>query len=191
TSDPAILALRRRQRRNLLATLLLSQGVPLLRGGDELGHTQQGNNNAYCQDNAISWLPWPGEEHLTELVARLIHLRRESPAFAHRQVLRPDAHAARDDLAWFRPDGAPMAAGDWGDAQARAITAALGDDTLLMINGWWDPLDFVLPASVVGTEAGWSVVLDTAQDGEPAPTPAEVVTVTRITTGRSLALLVR
>jgi isoamylase len=191
TSDPAILALRRRQRRNLLATLLLSQGVPLLRGGDELAHTQQGNNNAYCQDNAISWLPWPGEEDLTELVARVILLRRQSPAFAHRQVLRPDADAARDDLAWFRPDGAPMAPGDWGDPQARAITAALGDDALLMINGWWEPLDFVLPVSAVGTGATWSVVLDTAHDGEPAPTPAEAVTVARITAGRSLALLIR
>jgi isoamylase len=191
TSDPAILTLRRRQRRNLLATLLLSQGVPLLRGGDELGHTQQGNNNAYCQDNAISWLPWRGEEHLTELVARLIRLRRESPAFARRQVLRPDAGAARDDLAWFRPDGAPMAPGDWGDPQARAMAAALGDEALLMVNGWWEPLDFVLPASAAGSEAAWSVVLDTAHDGESAPRPDEVLTGARIVAGRSLALLVR
>jgi isoamylase len=84
-----------------------------------------------------------------------------------------------------------MASGDWGDPQARAITAALGDDALLMINGWWEPLDFVLPASAVGTGATWSVVLDTAHDAEPDPTPAELVTVARITAGRSLALLVR
>ena len=116
TGDPAIAELRLRQRRNLLATLLLSQGVPMLLGGDELGRTQGGNNNAYCQDNEVSWFDWqaPGAEELVPFAAELIALRRKHPAF------RPDrwpagrkAAPASAAVAWFRPDGSEHAEADF------------------------------------------------------------------------------
>jgi glycogen operon protein len=187
TADPEILALRRRQQRNVLATLLLSQGVPLLRGGDELGHTQHGNNNAYCQDNPISWLPWPGNEGLTALVAHLISLRRSSPAFRRRQDLRAPGGTAHEEVAWFRPDGVPMTAGDWQDGQARSLAAALGGEAMLLVNGWWEPLNFTLPGRMAGVQP-WTTAVDTArEDGAPA----QLVATARRLEGRSLVLLTR
>jgi glycogen debranching enzyme GlgX len=117
TDDPAVLALRARQRRNLLATVLLSEGVPLLLGGDELGRTQGGNNNAYCQDNAISWVDWAAADtELIEFVARLCRLRREQP------ILRRTRFFGPGDVRWLRPDGMPMEAGDWSNPDARAVS---------------------------------------------------------------------
>jgi isoamylase len=175
TDDPAILELRARQRRNLLATLLLSEGVPMLLGGDELGRTQGGNNNAYCQDNPTSWLDWgaAGEQDaLIDFVAALCRLRRGHPAFRRRQFFRGASVVAgsRDDVKWFRPDGEPMTAADWSASSARAVTVALGgaatvdessDASFLgMVNGWWEPVTFRLPANACG--ALWSVAVDTA-----------------------------
>ncbi|HEX5926042.1 MAG TPA: glycogen debranching protein GlgX, partial [Baekduia sp.] len=175
TDDPAILELRARQRRNLLATLLLSEGVPMLLAGDELGRTQGGNNNAYCQDNPTSWLDWAaaGEQlALIDFVAALCRLRRGHPAFRRRQFFRGASVVAgsRDDVNWFRPDGEPMTAADWRASSARAVTVALGgaatdnesaDTSFLgMVNGWWEPLTFRLPANARG--ALWSVAVDTA-----------------------------
>jgi isoamylase len=150
TDDPAVLDLRARQRRNLLATLLLSEGVPLLLGGDELGRTQGGNNNAYCQDNVISWLDWPGDEGLADFVSSLCRIRREH------EIFRRDRFFADSELRWLRPDGAPMEAADWANPDARAVAVGTANG-LLLINAWWEPLTFQLPA-----DAEWTVELDTA-----------------------------
>jgi isoamylase len=173
TDEPAVLLLRARQRRNLLATLLLSEGVPLLLGGDELGRTQGGNNNSYCQDNAISWIDWAAADtELLEFVARLCRLRREQP------VLRRTRFFGPGDVRWLRPDGMPMEAGDWSNPDARAVTVAVGDGALL-VNGWWEPLTFRLPG-----DGPWSVELDTADPGS-----RRVVADALELTGRSLALV--
>jgi isoamylase len=175
TDDPAVLALRERQRRNLLATLLLSEGIPLLLGGDELGRTQGGNNNAYCQDNAISWVDWEAADaELIEFVAQLCRLRREQP------VLRRTRFFAPGEIRWLRPDGSPMEAGDWSTPDARAVTVA-GADGALLVNAWWEGLTFRLPG-----DGPWSVELDTADPGSQ-----RVVADTVELVGRSLALLTR
>ena len=153
--------------------MLLSEGVPLLLGGDELGRTQGGNNNAYCQDNAISWIDWAAADtELIEFVARLCRLRREQP------VLRRTRFFGPGDVRWLRPDGMPMEAGDWSNPDARAVTVAVGDGALL-VNAWWEPLTFRLPG-----DGPWSVELDTADPGT-----RRVVAGTVELTGRSLALL--
>jgi isoamylase len=173
TDDEGVLALRARQRRNLLATLLLSEGVPLLLAGDELGRTQGGNNNAYCQDNAISWVDWEGADaELAAFVTAVSALRRDA------QVLHSGRFLGRDDLAWVRPDGAPMAPADWADPEARAIAVVLAR-AVLLVNAWWDPLTFRLPG-----DGAWDVVLDTADGagGRQASGSLELA-------GRSLALL--
>src|SRR5262249_1316763 len=130
TDDPGVLALRARQRRNLLATLLLSQGMPMILGGDELGRTQAGNNNAYCQDGPLSWVDWDAgarERELTDFVARLCRPGRRPPVSGRRQFLRgaSAAEGERADVGWFRPDGQPMAGSDWGAGYARAIVMGL------------------------------------------------------------------
>jgi isoamylase len=182
TGDPGVLALRACQQRNLLATLLLSEGVPMLLGGDELGRTQGGNNNAYCQDNETSWIDWAAaDEELVAFVARLCAIRRAHPVFRRRQFFRgvPARAGGRDDLDWLRPDGAPMTPADWANPQARAIAAALGDEPfLLLVNGWWEPLAFTLPPG------GWSALVDTAGGVTPRSLEATVTLV-----GRSLMLL--
>jgi glycogen operon protein len=151
TDDADVLELRRRQRRNFLATLLLSEGVPLLLGGDELGRTQRGNNNAYCQDNDISWVDWEhADDELATFVAELCALRREHPA------LRREQFFAAGEITWLRPDGAPMEAADWQNPDARAV-AALVHPGLLLVNAWWEPLTFALPG-----DGAWSVQVDTA-----------------------------
>jgi glycogen operon protein len=172
-----VLALRDRQRRNLLTTLLLSEGVPLILGGDELGRTQRGNNNAYCQDNEISWIDWRGidpDPDLTGLVARLCRLRRNSP------LLRRGRFLSRDELTWLRPDGAAMTDGDWANPDARAIVAATPGARLL-VNACWEPLTFSPPKG-----EGWSLELDTTElkRSWAAGTPIELA-------GRSLVLLAR
>src|SRR5207248_1069956 len=118
TDDPEIVALRERQERNFLATLLLSQGVPMLLGGDELARTQRGNNNSYCQDNELSWFDWSldeREERLLEFTRRLIHFRRTHPVFRRSQFLtgREQLGSGLPDSWWFRPDGRKMAQRDW------------------------------------------------------------------------------
>src|SRR5690606_19494612 len=126
TSDPAVLDLRRRQRRNLLATLLLSQGTPMLLAGDEFARTQHGNNNAYCQDNDTSWVDWNWDEEqqgLYEFTRRVLALRRQHPAL-HRSKFfqgRPIQNADLSDLAWFRHDGQPMSNVDWNNPSTRSL----------------------------------------------------------------------
>jgi glycogen operon protein len=172
TDDPGVLALRARQRRNLLATLLLSDGIPLLLAGDELGRTQQGNNNAYCQDNAISWIDWrAADDDLAGFVAALCRLRRDVGVF------RRARFASEREAAWLRPDGAPMTAADWGNPDTRAV-ALLQPAALLLLNAWWEPLTFQLP------DGAWSVRLDTASGAAGRPTEDTIELA-----GRSLVLL--
>src|SRR6202034_3599716 len=164
TTDPAILALRARQSRAMLATLLLSFGVPMMLGGDELGRTQQGNNNAYCQDNEISWVDWSQPDtRLQDFASRLVSSRKRHPVFRRRRFL---AGAEASELRWFTPGGAEMTDGDWSDASALAValylngsddpdraadgTPLLDDDFLVLVNAWGEPLEFVLPTTREG-----------------------------------------
>jgi isoamylase len=183
TEDPAVLALRLQQRRNFLATLLLSEGVPLLLGGDELGRTQLGNNNAYCQDNEISWVDWslagrPGD--LTGFVAALCHLRLSTPVLHRRRFFR------EEDIIWMRPDGQSMTAADWNVPFAHAITlAAPQGQHILPINGWWEPLTFRLPDFTQNERL--TVVVDTSDVHAPGSFVQGEVSLA----GRSLILLER
>jgi isoamylase len=200
TDDPAVLELRARQTRNFLATLLLSEGPPLLLAGDEFARTQGGNNNAYCQDNEVSWLDWEAAASRSDLIdftAGLCRLRERHPVFRRRQFFHgtPAPHTSRDDLDWFRPDGGLMTAEDWSAPFARAVTMALsgatGDDGplddrfLIMFNAWWDPLAFTLPDGL--DELDWVVDVDTAAPALAgrAVDPAVGVTLA----GRSLVAL--
>ena len=131
TDDPDILALRARQQRNLLATLFLSQGVPMLLGGDELGRTQQGNNNAYCQDNELSWFDWDHvDDDLLTFTRNLIAFRREHPVFRRRRFFFGQPIRGTLDIGWCRPDGQEMTDEDWESAEARAIGLFLSGDGL-------------------------------------------------------------
>jgi glycogen operon protein len=184
TNDPDLLILRARQRRNLLATLLVSEGVPLILGGDELGRTQGGNNNAYCQDNPTSWVDWSAlgnADDLVEFVASLCRLRHGSQVLKRRRFFR------EGELVWLRPDGAPMSDADWSNPVARSVAvAAQGGGFLLMVNGWWEPLTFTLPAPL-RTET-FSVAVDSSlTPGPSAIGPVEAVSLE----GRSLLLLRR
>jgi glycogen operon protein len=133
TDDAGVLELRARQRRNLLTTLLLSQGIPMLLGGDEIGRTQCGNNNGYCQDNELSWLDWEGPDVELRLFAtRLIALRREHPVFRRRRYFqgRPVHGKGVADLAWFRPDGREMGDEDWEAGFSKSVAVFLNGDTI-------------------------------------------------------------
>jgi glycogen operon protein len=173
TTDPDILALRARQQRAMLATLMLSFGVPLLLGGDEIGRTQGGNNNAYCQDNAINWFDWSTVDgDLLAFTQRLIAFRRAHPVFRRRRFLT-GADAA--ELGWFTPSGELMSPENWADPEARSVaiyldgrdapdraddgTPLLDDDFLVLVNAWWEPLEFVVPAT--RPEQRWRAEIDT------------------------------
>src|SRR5262250_3448244 len=123
TDDPAVLALRSRQSRAMLATLLLSFGIPMLLGGDEMGRTQQGNNNAYCQDNEITWFDWSsGDDELLAFTRRLIAFRKEHPVFRRRRFLAGKEAA---ELGWFTFAGTPMTAADWANPGALSLAIYL------------------------------------------------------------------
>ena len=179
TDDPDVLALRERQSRAMLTTLLLSFGVPMLLGGDEMGRTQQGNNNAYCQDNEIAWVDWARPDTaLQDFTRRLVALRKAHPVFRRRRYL---SGTEASELRWFTPGGTEMTAADWSDQGARAIglyldgsddpdraadgTPMLDDDFLVFVNAWWEPLDFVLP--VTREQASWRIDVDTYDPAVP------------------------
>ena len=178
SADPAVRQRRARLQRSLLATLLLAQGTPMLSAGDELGHSQRGNNNAYCQDNELSWLAWAqADEALVEWTAALVALRRHARLFPDEWLTgRPDA-AGRTDLAWLRADGQPLAPADWHDPTDRVLGALFGTPAdggppwLLLVNGGRDDADMQLP------EGRWRLVLDSAvgvvvsQGGDTATPP--------------------
>ncbi|HTL75595.1 MAG TPA: glycogen debranching protein GlgX, partial [Casimicrobiaceae bacterium] len=181
TDDAAILELRARRSRNMLGTLLLSQGTPMITAGDEVARTQGGNNNAYCQDNPISWIDWSLDEPKRQLLAfvrRVIDLRRQHPAFRRRHFFEGRSLTGRDDkdIAWLKPDGTEMTEQEWNNDFARCLgvylagdrlgeTDARGrpvtdDDFLLLFNAHDGPIPFTLPAF---DSWGWLVLFDTAR----------------------------
>ena len=187
TDDPEINELRDRQTRNVLATLLLSQGTPMLLAGDELRRTQRGNNNAYCQDNELSWLDWAVDERgqgLLEFTKRLLRLRAEHPVFRRSAFLTGEARqgSGAPDVWWFRPDGRRMTQTDWSRGDAFTLGAFLNgseiptltadgepiadESFIVLFNAWRDPVTFVLPPTRFGRR--WAHELCT---GEPELPP--------------------
>jgi isoamylase len=176
TEDPAILEIRRRRTRAMLMTLLLSQGVPMLLGGDEAGRTQQGNNNAYNQDNELSWYDWSeGDDQLTAFVCRLIRLRRKHPTFRRTSWLHEHAAPTQDLVGWFTPSGDEMTESDWNDPAGRAVALYLAGevvhcaegtvtdaDFLLAFNASSEAVMFGVPPSIGTT--GWVVEVDSIDD---------------------------
>src|SRR5690349_20317249 len=178
TEDAEVVKLRERQKRNFLTTLLLSQGIPMLLGGDEIGRSQRGNNNAYCQDNEISWFDWDHEDGgLLAFTQRLIAFRRAHPVFRRRHFFHGESLGAdAPDIGWFRPDGSQMRAEDWSSGFGKAIGVFFNGETipspdargervvddsfLVPFNAHDEPLSFTMPASERG--ARWLRMLDTA-----------------------------
>jgi glycogen operon protein len=181
TDDPAVLELRARQSRNLLATLLLSQGVPMLTAGDERARTQQGNNNAYCQDNAMSWVDWTPDDARNRLLAftqRIVGLRRQHPIFRRRHFFegRPLV-GGQKDIVWLTPEGTEMTEQEWTNGFARCLgvylagdvlgetdgrgAAVSDDDFIVLFNAHDGAIPFTLPAR---DGWGWIVLVDTARD---------------------------
>jgi isoamylase len=210
TDDVGVLARRRRQRRNLLATLLLSQGVPMILGGDEMGRTQRGNNNAYAQDNEISWYDWDtADAGLLEFTRRLTALRKAHPVFRRRKWFqgRPIMGEHADDIEWFTPEGSTMTEDDWQVSYARSIGVFLNGEAITAVgtqgqrvvddsfyavfNAYENPLDFVLPDGPYAER--WAVELDTDPDDldQAFPTDGREVDAkdTLTVAGRSVVLL--
>ncbi len=170
SDDPAVIECRQRQRRNFLASLLLSQGVPMLLAGDEVGNSQQGNNNAYNQDNEIGWIDWSGlgveGQDLSHFVGQLVALRREyGLARDHFMSGDLDRETGRKDIAWLRPDGEEMTEQDWHFPDARFFATLLGgkkgkEPVMMLLNGHHEPLDFTMP-EVAGV-ATWSMAVNTS-----------------------------
>ena len=207
TEDAAIVELRERQKRNFLATLLCSQGVPMMLGGDEMGRTQGGNNNGYCQDNEITWLDWDLDERrqsLFEFACKVSNLRKEHPNFKRRSFTEraPKGADQSEHVRWIRVDGETMGDQDWNDGgwkrtlgmmllgDAPEIRDAEGmhfvdDDFLLLLNSHHEMVEFELPND---TPDGWHLALDTAQPGRK-DAPLEVATVPL--EGRSMIVLRR
>jgi glycogen operon protein len=209
--DPAVTALRARQRRNFLATLFCSQGVPMLLSGDELGRTQRGNNNAYCQDNELSWVDWGMAENaagLLDFARALAALRREHPVFRRRRYFlgnrAGDGHLA--DIAWLTPSGREMGDEDWNTPSARAMTVFLNGDAisepgphgervrddsfLVMLSADHRTLDVKVPDVKYGER--WTVVADTAaESADPAGRPDVAAGDHVALTGRSMVVLRR
>jgi isoamylase len=189
TADPAVVQARKRQKRNFLATLLFSQGPPMLTAGDELGRTQRGNNNAYCQDNEISWLDWESaDDELPGFLRELIALRKRHPGFRRRSY--PNA----EDVVWLTHGGRAMAQGDWTNPEVRVLGMLLlgkqlaerdergvpveDDDLLLLANASGEAVEFALPGE------GWKLLVDTAAPGRLVTNPYAL-------DARSLVLLVK
>jgi isoamylase len=185
TDDPNIKALREKQKRNLIATLLLSQGVPMIRGGDELSQTQNGNNNTYCQDNELTWLNWDlneAQQAFLEFVRKAALIWTEQPVFQRRRFFQGRGIRGSDikDLSWFKSSGEEMANGDWDAGFIKCLGVRLagdligdvdehgepvvGETLLILLNAHHEPIPFTLPATK--TEHHWERLLDT--DDPPA-----------------------
>ena len=200
TDDPEILRLRWRQQRNIMTTLLLSQGVPMFCHGDELGRTQNGNNNGYCQDNPLTWVDWALDEQerrQLEFTAELIRLRREHPVFRRRRFLSGEAEHGGEsevgDIAWYTIHGNRMEDADWAENDKRAVVVFLNgeaitepdqrgervvdDSFLIVFNAFHEALDVTLPPEV---DREWTCVVDTDENLEPGArmTPGEALKVT-------------
>jgi glycogen operon protein len=182
TNDPVTRALREQQKRNLFATLLLTQGTPMITAGDEFGRTQRGNNNAYCQDNEISWVNWQEQSEddiaLTAFVREILELRRRHPVFRRSKFLtgKPVGDSGLKDVAWLTADGGEMATADWTSPTAHCLgamvfaakqptTTSVDDDLFLMLmSAHAEPITFVLPEAKL--HGRWRVVFDTARPNE-------------------------
>ncbi|MGC3943394.1 MAG: glycogen debranching protein GlgX [Chryseolinea sp.] len=179
TTNKAIIQLRQQQKRNFLTTLFISQGIPMLVAGDELGRTQEGNNNAYCQDNKVSWIDWKNmDEELLAFVQKLIAFRRTHPIFSRRRWFQGRTVKGRglNDISWFLPEGTEMTDENWQHSFAKSLGVylngrgihtrdALGrkvidDSFYIMFNAHYEPIEFKLPPESYGKT--WSKVLDTA-----------------------------
>jgi isoamylase len=179
TQDLRIRRLRTRQRRNFMATLLLSQGVPMILSGDEMGRTQRGNNNAYCQDNEISWLDWnlsSPDRNFLSFVRRMIRLRKEHPAFRRQRFFQGRELRGVKDITWLTPAGREMTDEEWGSSLVRSLGLLMSgllegeydsqgrpeedDDFLLLFNASDEGMTFQLPA--IPEEARWEMVMDTS-----------------------------
>jgi isoamylase len=206
TSDPAVLALRAQQQRNFIATLLLSQGVPMLLAGDEMGRSQAGNNNAYCQDTPLNWVDWALDEHRLALLGftrRLMALRARHPVFRRRDFFqgRPLFGSGVRDIVWLQPDGSEMTAEAWGQGHARALAVflsgdglmevdaqarSLSDDSfLLLFNAHSEAVPFILPVGLAA-EPG-ELLVDTRSAHTPPGAQIEPL-VPYLLPGRALAL---
>src|SRR5919202_901023 len=184
TDDPEVLRLREQQRRNMLATLILSQSIPMLLGGDEMGRTQKGNNNGYCQDSEISWFDWDlvnGNQDLLNFTRELIYFRRQHPVFRRRKWFQGQSiHGAGiSDIAWFNPDGTEMTDEQWDVGYAKSIGVFLDgnqipspgpqgqrisdDSFLLFFNAHYETMEFALPTVFGLEEKQWTVEIDTKE----------------------------
>ena len=218
TEDPDIINLRQQQRRNFLTTLILSQGTPMIAHGDEIGRTQQGNNNVYCQDNELSWMDWENaDSDLMEFTRYLLKLRRDHPVFRRRRFLAggPLGEDVADrDIAWLTPEARVMTEEDWSQHFGKSLMVHLNgmaigepdrqgrrveDDSFLMcFNAHNEPLEFRMPAreNVMhvdpGEEKQWNVILDTHQrHGVPDSERVLVAKDTLSVHGRSVVILQR
>jgi glycogen operon protein len=189
TDDPDVGTLRERQRRNLFATLLLSQGVPMILGGDELGHTQHGNNNTYCQDNELTWLNWELDDRqkgFLEFVRKVARIRQAQPVFQRRHFFQGRRFRGMDikDISWLGPDGKEMADESWAAGFVKCLGVRLagdligevdergetiqGDTLLVLLNAHHEPIPCTLPPHKDGQQ--WERLLDTADPvGDPRP----------------------
>ena len=207
TDDPAILSVRARQHRNLLATLFLSQGTPMLLAGDEFGRTQRGNNNAYCQDNELSWLDWnftKEQKALLEFTKRLLRVRRDHPSLHRSKFFRGlDVYGTKlRDLLWFRPNGEAMSQEDWQSPEARSLQMFLAgrgiddvdddgrplvdDNLLLLVNASDHEVTFSLPR-LDAVRQPWDLLLSTADDTASLRLPPGATGITLV--GRSTVFL--
>lgn len=176
TDDVAIRALRVRQRKNLLATLLISRGVPMFCAGDDVGHSQGGNNNAYCQDNEIGWIDWTVDDPASEVggfIADVVRFRSQQPAMsrvAYRDI-RDAERGESQGLSWFNPAGVPMSIEDWQNSALKAMAIRYDsrhreeereDDLLIVLNGGSEAIDIKLPGTVDAANVTWKQVITTA-----------------------------
>ncbi len=208
TDDEAVIALRAQQRRNLMFTLLTSQGIPMLLGGDEVGRTQGGNNNAYCQDNEISWFDWEHVDHdMAAFTSRLVALRLGHPVLHRRDFFHGRPIHGQDvaDVNWFNISGEEMTDEEWSEGHAKSLMVFLNgagipymgqrgepvrdDSMLLLFNAYHEPLPFTLPGLEFGES--WEVHVDTAMWEVPEPSPVAAAKTTVEVAGRTAQLLIR
>ncbi len=210
TSDPAVRRLRARQQRNFLATLMLSQGIPMLGHGDELGRTQGGNNNAYCQDNEVSWIDWgltDEQRALADFTRYVIGLRAAHPVLRRRRFFRGETATHPDqplpDLVWLLPDGREMTDDDWQRPDAHSVAVFLNGDAiaepdgcgqpvtddsfLMLLNAYWEPVEFHLPDNTHGER--WTTLIDTSEPQDPPDESEHKAGTALLVERRSLVLL--
>ena len=204
TDNHEIVNIRNQLKRSMLATLLLSQGVPMLLAGDELGRTQNGNNNAYCQDNGISWLDWEHiDTELMDFVIRLIRLRREHPTFERRKWFkgRNIWGSCAEDICWYRPSGESTVQADWDNKVTKSLAVYLcgravdtddegqtvnDNDFYLVFNAYHEPVTFRLPKDI--GQRSWRCILDTSHTLVTPETPESLTLGSLLIPGRCLML---